>query len=51
MQAPSWNLALTSSAIDRAALARHASRLDERLRARGLAPGHLRIDDAPDEPS
>jgi hypothetical protein len=40
-----WDLSIASQGLDRATLARHASRLDERLRARGLAPGHLRIED------
>jgi hypothetical protein len=47
-----WDLTIGSQNLGRAALARHASRLDERLRARGLAPAHLRIEESTeDEPS
>jgi hypothetical protein len=50
VQAPAWNLSVGSPALNRAALARHASRLDDRLRAKGIDPGHVRIEDAQDEP-
>jgi hypothetical protein len=50
VQAPAWNLSVGSPALNRAALARHASRLDDRLRAKGIDPGHVRIEDAPEEP-
>jgi hypothetical protein len=51
-QAPApWTLTVGSAALNRAALVRHASRLEERLRTRGVAPGHVRIQDAEDERS
>ncbi len=46
-----WSLAISSPALDPATLARHAPRLNERLRARALAPMHLRIDGDDDVPA
>ena len=39
-----WQLVVSASGADAAALQRHAPRLAERLFARGLAPAHLRIE-------
>ena len=49
VQAPSWNLSVGSPALNRATLSRHVARLDERLRAKGITPGHVRIEEAEDE--
>jgi hypothetical protein len=39
-----WTLTIGSSALDAAALARHAPRLNERLRVRGKVHTHVRIE-------
>lgn len=50
VQAPAlWALNISAPSRDAAQLARHGSRLDERLRARGIDPSHVRIDDGHDQ--
>jgi hypothetical protein len=44
-----WTLTIGSSALDSAALARHAPRLNERLRARALTNTHVRIESSDKE--
>ncbi len=43
-----WTLTVASPAMEAALLARHAPRLVERLRLRGLDPAHLRIEEDDD---
>jgi hypothetical protein len=50
VQAPAlWALNIAVPSRDAAQLARHGSRLDERLRARGVDPAHVRVDDRTDQ--
>lgn len=44
-----WALNIATPSRDAAALARQGSRLDERLRARGIDPASLRVDDRGDD--
>jgi hypothetical protein len=49
VQAPAlWALNISAPSRDAAQLGRHGSRLDERLRARGLDPAHVRVEGRPD---
>ena len=44
-----WALNIATPSRDAAALARQGSRLDERLRARGIDPASVRVDDRGDD--
>jgi hypothetical protein len=47
-----WSLTIGSPTLDASVLARHAPRLNERLKARGLSDSHARIaeSDAEEQP-
>ena len=47
-----WSLSIGSPTVDASVLARHAPRLNERLKARGLSNSHVRIEesDAEEQP-
>jgi len=46
---PGWSVAVSSSAVDAEVLARHAPRLNERLRKHAVGFSHVRIESSHDE--
>jgi len=47
---PTWTVAVSSSTVNADVLARHASRLNERLRKQGVGFSHVRIESEQDDP-